>query len=542
MPLDKDTISVIEQETGIKLKKEIKKKHDKILQEIEDGINWQKIVSRIADKYPLFYDKTNMFWLWNHDRSCYEITDETDLLNIVDRAVRKNTLRGSIKSQIVEAFRREGRIRIPKEPSKDWIQFQSTVYDITQKKTFIATPEYFFTNPLPYKIGISKETPIIDKLLNDWGGDYALTLKQILAYCTLRDYPIHRMFLLIGSGSNGKGTYNRLLNRFIGQENIASVEMDLLVSNQFHITKLHKKLCCQMSETNFSALKNTSILKKLCGGDLIGYEYKNKVPFDDYNYAKLIISTNSLPITHDKTDGFYRRWVIVDFNKQFDEKQNPLDNIPDVELENLGLWACEELAELKNRRAFHNEGTIQERKARYENRSNPLTTFLNNHYNRNDPNGKVPATDFYDDFSKYLSEHGMRSLTYQVVRSMMKEEGYEYEKHRIPLFDNPISCVIGISKKVSVPDVPAVPAFQVQKYSYENPTQIDGTSGTAGTDLNTIDLFNDLFKKECSDNDKIGLQTSYIFTKIAGTDEEWLLNKSIKGYIYEVKPGYWRPL
>ena len=68
-----------------------------------------------------------------------------------------------------------------------------------------------------------------------------------------------------------------------------------------------------MGETDFNEMKKTSMLKKLSGGDLIGFEYKRKDPFEDKNYAKITISTNNLPSTSDKTIGFYRRWLIIDF-------------------------------------------------------------------------------------------------------------------------------------------------------------------------------------------------------------------------------------
>jgi hypothetical protein len=49
-------------------------------------------------------------------------------------------------------------------------------------------------------------------------------------------------------------------------------------------------------------------------------EFKGKNSSDFHNYAKPIITCNVLPETPDKSGGFYRRWCIVDFPNQFDEK------------------------------------------------------------------------------------------------------------------------------------------------------------------------------------------------------------------------------
>jgi P4 family phage/plasmid primase-like protien len=448
---------------------------EKLKTKLQDVTSWRTIVQEILKELPIHYDKATMWWMWNKQRQCYEIIDETDILNVVDNATRTNTLASGAKFQILEAFKREGRKIAPKEIPKSWVQFKNKIIDTNTGEEIEATPEYFLTNPIPHNIGENEETPIIDRLLEEWGKEYATTLKEIIAYCCLRDYPLHRIFLLIGSGSNGKGTYLRLLNNFIGNDNIASTEMDLLINNQFHITKLHKKLCCQMSETNFQALKNTSMLKRLSGGDLIGFEYKNKKPFDDYNYAKILIATNSLPITHDKTDGFYRRWVIVDFNTQFSEKTNPLINIPESEYEGLSRWVCKAIRRLQTNREFTKEGSIADRKERYEIRSNPLQPFIQSNFEQ-DLNGKIPASEFYAGFAAFLNSNGYRNLTYDIVRGMMKSEGYDYERHRLPLFDNAVACVVGLKRKEGVSAVSAVSPIYSPSYTWETnievPTQL----------------------------------------------------------------------
>ena len=88
-----------------------------------------------------------------------------------------------------------GRKYKPKEARPEWIQFKDKIFDINNKTIFKATPEYFFTNPIPHEIGSNKNTPFLDKLFESWvGKNYVNTLYEIIAYCCYRDYPIHSMF------------------------------------------------------------------------------------------------------------------------------------------------------------------------------------------------------------------------------------------------------------------------------------------------------------------------------------------------------------
>ena len=182
-----------------------------------------------------------------------------------------------------------------------------------------------------------------------------------------------------------------------------------------------------MGETNFNELSKTSQLKKLSGEDLIGFEYKNKNPFEDKNYAKIIISTNNLPATTDKTIGFYRRWLIIDFPNQFSEKKDILLDIPDEEYEALALKSTRILRNLLDKREFHNEGTIEERIERYEARSNFVEKFIKE-FTIEDINGHITKADFYKRFLAWCKENKHREITDHSLAVFMKKIGMEEGK------------------------------------------------------------------------------------------------------------------
>jgi phage/plasmid-associated DNA primase len=59
--------------------------------------------------------------------------------------------------------------------------------------------------------------------------------------------------------------------------------------------------------SNKSKHSSTNLLKTLVSGDPITAEHKFKSAFVFRNYAKLIVSTNLIPETEDKTFAFFRR-------------------------------------------------------------------------------------------------------------------------------------------------------------------------------------------------------------------------------------------
>ncbi len=102
-----------------------------------------------------------------------------------------------------------------------------------------------------------------------------------------------------------------MICRFVGDKNVASTDLDALQKSRFEAARLYRKLVCLIGETNFNRFEKTSIIKRLTGDDMMPMELKNKTPFEARNYAKILIATNELPPTADKTPGFYRRCHIV---------------------------------------------------------------------------------------------------------------------------------------------------------------------------------------------------------------------------------------
>lgn len=392
--------------------------------------NYTNNVKNFYDKQPFFYDKNKIFWFWNIIEDKWEIVDEVDLMDALDEGFHFNgtTVNSGLKANYLEAFKRIGRKKRPKEAPKKWVQFKDKAISLDSGETYTVTPDYFFTNPIPWEIGKSMDTPVIDKLFEEWvGTQYMDMLYEVIAYCCYTDYPIQIIICLHGCGRNGKGQFVKVLNRFIGHSNVCSTELDMLVGSRFEAFKLYKKLVCEMGETNFGVLKQTSMLKKLCGGDLIGFEMKNKNPFDDYNYSKMMISSNSLPTSADESDGFYRRWLIIDFPNEFKEGKDIVKTIPDYEYNNLAKKVAYILPRLLKKGSFLNQGDIKQRREKYILASNPLTIFIRQCCIKDEVE-YVSYNKLYTAYVKFLIHNKKRRVKMGEFRHALETEGFWIER------------------------------------------------------------------------------------------------------------------
>jgi len=181
---------------------------------------------------------------------------------------------------------------------------------------------------------------------------------EMFGYCLYKDYPFAKAFMLIGSGANGKSTLMKLLEKFLGEDNIATPSLQDLLRDKFAKVELFGKLANIHADLSSEKLENTGTFKMLTGGDTVYGQKKFKDPIKFKNHAKLIYSANELPRTDDRTDAFFRRWIVIDFPNQFtsnDEFTNPdlpYSIIDEEEMSGLLNWALDGLERILDQGGF----------------------------------------------------------------------------------------------------------------------------------------------------------------------------------------------
>ncbi len=382
------------------------------------------------DKQPIYFSPEGLLWFWNFDRYCYELKDETDLLNGIRKEMNVDTVGSGNRTQILNALKQVGREQAPQVKPKGWIQFNDVLIDPKTLERVKADHRYLLTNPIPHRLGESEETPEIDRLLREWvikdgvqDESYVQSLYEYLAYALTDDKFMQRIIALTGGGSNGKTTFLGAVKQLIGRYNCISVDIKKLSTNNFAMSSVYKKLVAFAGEVGYKDLANTNVLKKITGEDLIEYEFKGKTSFTDDCITTFFIATNSLPTTPDKTLGFYRRWVITDFPNIFDIKADILSKISEKEYENLCLKCVNILKGLYETHKFTNEGNYEERERKYEERSNPLPTFIEENCEE-EAGCKIKLQEFGNKFNAWLKSKRLRVMTTKQIGEQLRTAEY----------------------------------------------------------------------------------------------------------------------
>lgn len=220
---------------------------------------------------------------------------------------------------------------------KSYINFVDCMLDAKTMKKMSHSPKYLSINQVPYryedieKAAQGQELERFFQFIFQYEDDREMFL-EYSGLCLTADTSQQRFLTLCGQGGTGKSVLIRLLEA-AGSGNISNVSMQEL-NKRFSTSLLVGKTLNSCADLSMEALEDSSTIKKLLGEDSVMAEYKGKDGFMFKNYSKMLFSTNMLPvITTERTNGFYRRLLILKMDRQPDKPDTELadrliDEIP----------------------------------------------------------------------------------------------------------------------------------------------------------------------------------------------------------------------
>lgn len=201
-------------------------------------------------------------------------------------------------------------------------------------------------------------------------------LQEWFGYCLIPDVSQHKFVWMIGSGGNGKSVLLGILTTLVGAQNVGHAHLERL--DKGHVrAELEGKLVNISSEMSAEATIADGYLKAIVAGDMLEAERKFKPPFSFKPYVRLIGATNHLPRLLDLSEGFFRRAIVLTFNRQFvgAEIDPGLEEKLRGELPGILTWAMRGLQQLRARGSFDVPQSSITELAKYRQDSDAVALF-----------------------------------------------------------------------------------------------------------------------------------------------------------------------
>lgn len=309
-----------------------------------------------------------------------------------------------------------------------WICFENGMYDCKEKRLLPHSPKYKAINQIPheYKPGAVHEGKRTEEFLKFIcpEPDSREMLLQFSGYAHTKDVGQQKFLVLLGEGGSGKSTFIRLMEASVGSRNLSNISLTDL-QQRFASFGLMGKLLNSCADLEISALEDTAIIKKVLGEDTLRAEQKGRDAISFKNYAKLIFSTNELPVVKaEKTNGFYRRLLVLPMNR-VPEKKNP--NLLNELLQEIDyfLWlSVQALERMYEKEIIVTSAESEKAVAQLRMDSDTVQAFLVEACVL-DEGSRSERTELYSRYEKYCEDTDRQSLTKNNFYKSLRVKGYK---------------------------------------------------------------------------------------------------------------------
>ena len=285
------------------------------LERIKDDITWKMILT--GEHSIVLNQTTTGYFDTLTQQECKMIIRSFDFLKCATPSTINNlmyALQEDLSRLIDPILFRLCRSRI--------IGFRNGVFDLQTGKLREYTSSDFILEPLPHTLPEQIDPDIEDwfmKILADWVTEEVSDwFADVLAYF-LFIYPNNESLWmnLFEGGQNGKSSCLKLLEKIVGDDKV--IGCNLCHLNRFSNAGFQGKwLIIGRDSSNFPSDSAAGFIKNYSDAGKTTVELKGGDSYDTYTTGKIVISTNDLIQSRDRSFGWYRRFLPVPFPHQFD--------------------------------------------------------------------------------------------------------------------------------------------------------------------------------------------------------------------------------
>ena len=236
------------------------------------------------------------------------------------------------------------------------------------------------------------------------------TLQEYIGYCMIPVTKAQKMLLMIGKGGEGKSRIGLVMRELFGSS-MYTGSLQKVETNRFARADLEYKLVFVDDDMKTEALPQTNNIKTIVTlEDKIDIERKGVQSVQGTLYSRFACFGNgSLHALHDKSNGFYRRQLLLTTREQpADRKDDPflIDKMR-TERDGIFLWALEGLHRLiKNNYQFTiSQRTADNLEAAMEQGNNILAFLKSEGYFEVKTGTKCKSTDFYKVYVRWCQDN-----------------------------------------------------------------------------------------------------------------------------------------
>lgn len=323
-------------------------------------------------------------------------------------------------------------------------------------------PGYLMMKSCPIAYVADAKCPNWQSFLNSVmeGDAEKVEFLQQIAGSSLVGKTKEKMFVFQGGGSNGKSTFINVLEMILGSVSDggykAVIKPEVFTGNvntpEYYLAKLKGARVIMMSETSAGGVLNDTLVKQVVDSqEGIQAREVREQAFEFAVVGTVMMLTNNVPKVSATDNGTWRRLVLVNFNRKFNEseKDRTLVNTKlKPELEGILAWAVEgAMKYFANGEKFVVPESIQRDTNDWRAMEDKLGSFMEQRMSND--GGTTKLTELLSAYTDWCKSRGQFAGSEKELKKDLNARGIDTEK-RSP---GPATYVMGWSLRSDSDDV-----------------------------------------------------------------------------------------
>ncbi|MDC7225219.1 MAG: phage/plasmid primase, P4 family [Spirochaetales bacterium] len=393
---------------------------------IWDGCRWLK--DEQDDIYQLAMDSIDKM----HEKGKH-LKDADEAIMLIEHAGRSKTNRKIDAMVKTAAWMKKAKIQPKKLDTLNMIfNCKNGSIDLRSARLLKHNPEDFITRISPVEFDEQADCPIWIKFLDSIfkrNSSLISFVQKVVGMSLSGDVSAQAMFILYGTGANGKSTFINIIMEIMGDYG-ANTPTETFMQKKGDgpsndIARLKGTRFVSAMEAEYGNKLAEAVVKRLTGDDKISARFLYGEYFDFVPTFKIFMATNHKPKVSGMDDAIWRRLKLIPFEVTFNEKQRDpkLGSKLREELPGILNWMVEGCI-LWQKEGLGNPPIIDKANKDYRNDMSALESFLQECCKR-DQQGLVKSSVLYAAYKLWSEENNEHLMSNRTFGMRLAEAGFD---------------------------------------------------------------------------------------------------------------------
>jgi putative DNA primase/helicase len=274
----------------------------------------------------------------------------------------------------------------------------------------------------------SKWQSFLDEVIPDSTMQFVLAEFIASVFISNHILKLEKALILYGSGANGKSVVFEVLCEVLGRQNVSNFSLKALCDDTgYYLAETAEKLLNWASEIS-TQINNPNKFKAITSGEPVEARRPYGNAFVVHDFPKLAFNTNQLPKDAELTSGFFRRFIIIPFEKTIPvEKRNPqlAQEIIDSELAGVFNWILEGLQRLLSQKGFSHSAAIDNMVEKYRKDSDSVALYIEDINLASSTSHTITLQELYLSYRVYCKDNGLIACSNRIFSERLSNYGFK---------------------------------------------------------------------------------------------------------------------